>query len=96
MVGFSCRKLLEALSKVKQKDAYGEMLKIVTAEGQDHSKSSFNNDLVIEQNLERFKRQLDAENPADVAEFRGIYETRYHLPLSGFRLEGIEKEVGHE
>jgi len=96
MVDLTCRKLMEARSKVKQQEAYGDMLKIVTAEAPDYSKSSFNNDLAIEQNLERFKRQLDAENPTDVAEFKGIYENLYKPPLSGSRLDGIEKEVGYE
>ena len=96
MVDLTCRKLMEARSKVKQQEAYGDMLKIVTAEDPDYSKGSFNNDLAIEQNLERFKRQLDAENPTDVAEFKVIYENLYKPPLSGSRLDGIEKEVGHE
>ena len=46
--------------------------------------------LVLEQNLERFKREPTAE------ELKDIYEKRYRLPLSGVRTGGAEKEAGHE
>ena len=63
----------------------------MTAEEYDNSSHSFNNDLVLEQNLERFKRE-----PETGEEIEGIYDDRYALPLSGIRMETAEKEAGHE
>ena len=63
----------------------------MTAEEFDNSKSSFNNDLVLEQNLVRFKRE-----PGTGEELKGIYEDRYELPLGGIRMETVEKEADHE
>lgn len=90
MIDFTSKKLLGALAKVKEKDDWDGILEKLTAEEYNNSKSSFNNDLVLEQNLERFKREPTAE------ELKDIYEKRYRLPLSGIRTGGAEKEAGHE
>ena len=91
MVDFTCKKLLRALDKGRQPYAWDEVLESVTAEEFDNSKSSFNNDLVLEQNLVRFKRE-----PGTGEELKGIYEDRYELPLGGIRMETDEKEADHE
>jgi exodeoxyribonuclease V gamma subunit len=90
MVDFTCKKLLKALEKAKQPYDWSEILDSLTAEEFDNSKSSFNNDLVLEQNLERFKRE-----PETGEELEEIYEERYELPLSGIRMEKAEKEADH-
>ena len=91
MVDFTCKKLLRALDKGRQPYAWDEVLESVTAEEFDNSKSSFNNDLVLEQNLVRFKRE-----PGTGEELKGIYEDRYELPLGGIRMETDGKEADHE
>jgi len=91
MVDFTCKKLLKVLDKAKQPYDWADMLERLTAEEFDNSDSSFNNDLVLEQNLERFKRE-----PETGEELKGIYEDRYELPLSGIRMETAEKEADHE
>ena len=91
MVDFTSKKLLKALDKAKQPYDWSEILDSLTAEEFDNSKSSFNNDLVLEQNLERFKRE-----PETGEELKGIYEERYKLPLGGVRMETAEKEADHE
>ena len=97
MLDFTCKKLLDALNNVGGKEiAWHVICEKLTEESFENSSSSFNNDLVIEQNIERFKRQPDAEKNEDVEEFKGIYERIYKLPLSGKRLEATEKEVVHE
>ena len=91
MVDFTSKKLLEALNKFKPPYPWDEILEKATAEEYDNSSSSFNNDLVLEQNLERFKRELGTGE-----ELEGIYEGRYQLPLSGIRVETAEEEASHE
>ena len=91
MIDFTSKKLLKALDKAKQPYDWSEILDSLTAEEFDNSKSSFNNDLVLEQNLERFKRE-----PETGEELEEIYEERYELPLSGIRMEKAEKEADHE
>ena len=91
MVDFTSKKLLKALDKAKQPYDWSEILDSLTAEEYDNSKSSFNNDLVLEQNLERFKRE-----PENGKELEGICKDRYELPLSGIREETAEKEADHE
>ena len=92
MVDFTNKKLLKVLDKAKQPYDWNEILENLTDdEGHGKSKSSFNNDLVLEQNLERFKRE-----PETGEELKGIYEDRYALPLSGIRMETAEKEADHE
>ena len=91
MVDFTSKKLLKALDKAKQPYDWSEIQDSLTAEEFDNSKSSFNNDLVLEQNLERFKRE-----PETGEELKGIYEERYKLPLGGVRMETAEKEADHE
>jgi len=88
MVDFTSKKLLETLSKCNPPYVWDEILEKVTAEEHDNSSSSFNNDLVLEQNLERFKRE-----PGTGEELEGIYEERYKLPLSGIRMETAKKET---
>ena len=91
MVDFTSKKLMKALDKAKQPYDWNEILDELTAEEFDNSKSSFNNDLVLEQNLERFKRE-----PETGEELEGIYKDRYELPLNGIRMETAEKEADHE
>jgi len=91
MVDFTSKKLLEALNKYKPPYAWDEILETVTGEDHDNSSRSFNNDLVLEQNLERFKRE-----PGNGEELKGIYEERYQLPVSGTRVETVEEEANHE
>lgn len=91
MVDFTCKKLLKSIAEVREPDAWDEMLEKLTAEEFDNSSSSFNNALVLEQNLERFKRP-----PASGEELKDIYCNRYQLPLSGIRLDAAGKEVAHE
>ena len=97
MVDFTSKKLLEALklldasSESTQPDVWDEIQKKLTAEEYDNSSHSFNNDLVLEQNLERFKRE-----PETGEELKGICEERYELPLSGTRVETVEEEANHE
>ena len=96
MVDFTSKKLLKALNASKKPYAWEEMLEKATAEEYDNSSSSFNNDLVLEQNLERFKRE-----PGTGEELKRIYENRYQLPVGGRRLEAAkkettEKEANHE
>ena len=92
MVDFTSKKFLKVLNAVVDKEMmWNEILEGLTAEEFDNSKSSFNNDLVLEQNLERFKRE-----PETGEELKGIYEARYELPLSGIRMETAEKEADHE
>ena len=98
MIDFTSKKLLKALDKAKQPYDWSEILDSLTAEEFDNSNSSFNNDLVLEQNIERFKRE-----PATGEELEGIYNERYQLfieeaklPLSGIRMETAEKEADHE
>ncbi len=91
MVDFTSKKLLKALDKAKQPYDWEETLNSLTAEEFDNADSSFNNDLVLEQNLARFKRE-----PETGEELEGIYEDRYELPLSGIRMETAEKEANHE
>lgn len=91
MVDFTGKKLLRALGKDDQPYKWDEILEALTAEEYGNSSHSFNNDLVLEQNLERFKRE-----PQTGDELKKIYEERYQLPLSGIRLETAKKEVGHE
>ena len=91
MVDFTSKKLLKALDKAKQPYDWEETLNSLTAEEFDNADSSFNNDLVLEQNLARFKRE-----PETGEEIEGIYEDRYELPLSGIRMETAEKEADHE
>ncbi|MBQ3289087.1 MAG: exodeoxyribonuclease V subunit gamma [Kiritimatiellae bacterium] len=93
MVDFTGKKLLKALNDVAGKEiVWSEICGKLTAEEFDTSSSSFNNDLVIEQNLDRFKREPEETGE----ELKGIYKDRYELPLSGKRLDAAEKEVGHE
>ena len=92
MVDFTCKKLLKALSDVdEEKIAWCTICEKLTEEEFENSNRSFNRDLVIEQNLERFMR--DPEETGE--ELKGVYDERYKLPLSGKRLETAEKEVGH-
>jgi hypothetical protein len=91
MVDFTSKKFLKALSESQPPYVWDEILEKLTAEEYDNSSSSFNNDLVLEQNLERFKRE-----PGTGEELKGIYEERYELPLSGIRMETAEKEANHE
>ena len=91
-------KLLDALNERTQLDVWNEMLEKVTTEDRDNSNHSFNNDLVLEQNLERFKRE-----PETGEELEGIYKERYQLfieeaklPLGGISVETVEKEANHE
>ena len=91
MVDFTSKKLLKALNASKKPYAWDEILEKATAEEYDNSSSTFNNDLVLEQNLERFKRE-----PGTGVELKGIFENRYQLPLGGRRLEVAEEEVKHE
>ena len=49
MVDFTSKKLMKALDKAKQPYDWNEILDELTAEEFDNSKSSFNNDLVLEQ-----------------------------------------------
>ena len=91
MVDFTSKKLLKALDKAKQPYDWNEILDELTAEEYDNSSHSFNNDLVLEQNLERFKRE-----PETGKELEGICKDRYKLPLSGIRMETAEKEANHE
>ena len=93
MVDFSCKKLLKALNAVGEKEiAWSEICGKLTADEFDNSSSSFDNDLVIEQNLVRFKRDPEGTGK----ELEGIYKDRYNLLLSGKRLDAAEKEVDHE
>ena len=91
MIDFTSKKLLKALDKAKQPYDWSEILDELTAEEYDNSSHSFNNDLVLEQNLERFKRE-----PETGKELEGICKDRYKLPLSGIRVETVEKEADHE
>ena len=91
MVDFTGKKLLKALGESKPPYVWDEILEKLTAEEYDNSSSSFNNDLVLEQNLERFKRE-----PGTGEELKGIFEERYQLPLSGIRMETAKKEANHE
>jgi hypothetical protein len=91
MIDFTSKKLLKALSEHIPPYPWNEILDSLTTEEYDNSKSSFNNDLVLEQNLERFKRE-----PETGEELEGIYKDRYELPLSGIRMEMAEKESDHE
>jgi hypothetical protein len=91
MIDFTSKKLLKALSEHTPPYPWNEILDSLTTEEYDNSKSSFNNDLVLEQNLERFKRE-----PETGEELEEIYEERYELPLSGIRMEKAEKEADHE
>ncbi len=92
MVDFTSKKFLKVLNAVVDKEMmWNEILEGLTVEEFDNSKSAFNNDLVLEQNLERFKRE-----PETGEELNGIYEARYQLPLSGIRMETAEKEAEHE
>ena len=79
------------MDKGKQPYDWDEILESLTADAHDNSKGSFNSDLVLEQNLERFKRE-----PETGEELEGIYKDRYELLLSGIRLETAEKEADHE
>ena len=92
MVDFTSKKLLKALNAAQSPYVWREICEKLTADEFDNSKSSFNNDLVIEQNLERFKREPEGTG----VELEGIYKDRYKLLLSGNRLDAAEKEVGHE
>ena len=93
MIDFASKKLLKALNDVVGKEiVWSEICGKLTAEVFDASSSSFNNELVIEQNLDRFKR--DPEETGE--ELKRIYAARYELPLSGKRLDAVEKEVAHE
>ncbi len=96
MVDFTSKKLLPALNKFKPPYPWEEVLEELTVEDYDNSSHSFNNDLVLEQNLERFNRK-----PKTGAELKKIYEDRYQLTLSGTRLEAAKeettkKEASHE
>ena len=96
MVDFTSTKLLSALNKFKPPYPWEDVLKELTGEDYDNSSHSFNNDLVLEQNLERFKRE-----PETGEELEGIYKDRYELPLSGTRVEtakeeATKKEANHE
>jgi len=91
MVDFTSKKLLKALDKAKQPYDWSEILDSLTAEEYDNSSHSFNNDLVLEQNLERFKRE-----PETGEELEEIYKDRYELPLNGIRMETAEMEADHE
>ena len=96
MVDFTSKKLLPALDECKQPYDWDQILEKVTGEDHDYSSHSFNNDLVLEQNLERFKRE-----PGKGEELKEIYNDCYQLPLSGIRLEAAkeettEKEANHE
>ena len=91
MVDFTSKKLLKALDKAKQPYDWNEILDELTAEEYDNSSHSFNNDLVLEQNLARFKRE-----PETGKELEGICKDRYKLPLSGIRMETAETEANHE
>lgn len=91
MVDFTGKKLLKALEKGKPPYDWEEMLESLAAEEFDNSKKSFNNDLVLEQNLERFKRE-----PATAGELEGIYKDRYELPLCGIRIDAADEEADNE
>ena len=91
MVDFTSKKLLEALNKYNPPYLWSDILEKVTTEDHDNSSHSFNNDLVLEQNLERFKRE-----PGRGEELEEIYKERYQLPLSGIRVETVEEEANHE
>ena len=91
MVDFTGRKLLKALDKGRQPYDWDEVLESLTAEEFGNSKSSFNNDLALEQNLERFERE-----PGTGAELEGICESRYALPLSGIRIDTAGTEADDE
>ncbi len=91
MVDFSCRKVLKALDESAKPYAWDEILEKATAEEYANSSGSFNNDLVLEQNLGRFTRE-----PATGGELKGIYAARYELPLDGVRRETSEEESSHE
>ena len=93
MIDFASKKLLKALNDVVGKEiVWREICEKLTADEFDNSKNSFNSDLVIEQNLDRFKR-----NPEETGEeLKRIYEDCYELLLSGKRLDAAEEEVDHE
>ena len=108
MLDFTCRKLLKALDDVrekrlmeafdevgdneKRKSAWQAICEKLNAKEFDNSSSSFNYDLVIEQNLNRFKRECEETGE----ELEGIYKDLYKLPLGGIRLEAAEQGVSHE
>lgn len=91
MIDFTSKKLLSVLNKYKPPYAWDEILEDVTGEDYDNSSRSFNSNLVLEQNLERFKRE-----PGTGKELEEIYVNRYKLPLSGTRMESAEGEANHE
>lgn len=91
MVDFTGKKLLNALGKAARPYDWDEMLESLTAEDYDNTKSSFNSDLALEQNIERFKRE-----PETGEELEGICRDRYELPLSGVRTETVGKEANRE
>ena len=92
MVDLAYRKLLKALSDCREPYVWAGILEKVTAEEYGNSKRSFNSDLVLERNLERFKREPEETG----GELKGIYEERYHLPMGGSRLEADEEGLDHE
>ena len=90
MIDLTCKNLLKALNEVKQQDAWEEIHEKTTSEEDGNSSRSFNNDLVLEKNLERFVRE-----PTQ-GELREIFESRYKLPLGGIRQTATVGEVCHE
>ena len=90
MVDFTYKKLLSSLSSAGQPPDWDEILEKLTAEEYDRSGKSFNNDLLLEQNLAPYRRDPTA------AELAAIYDERYRLPLSGVRADAAKEEADHE
>lgn len=90
MVDFTYKKLLSSLSSAGQPPDWDEILEKLTAEEYNRSGKSFNNDLLLEQNLAPYRRDPTA------AELAAIYDERYRLPLSGVRANAAKEEADHE
>ncbi len=87
----SSKKLLKALNEARPPYDWDEILVEMSAEEYTGSSGEFNNNLVLEQNLERFKRK-----PETGEELRGVYEARYEMLLGATRLTAAEMEAGNE
>ncbi len=90
MIDFTCKNLLKALNEVKQQNAWEEIHEKMTSGESDSPSRFFDNDLVLEKNLERFTREPTQE------ELKDIFESRYRLPLGGIRQAGTVGEVCHD
>jgi len=92
MLDLDGKKLLKVRSEFDKEDDvdWATVFEKLTAEESSYFQSTFNNDLVIEQNLAPYQCE-----PKE-SELKTIYENRYRLLCEGVRLEAEEGEVDHE